>query len=71
MSLPEFPSSAKPSGWDKPAAIADKALLVSSFSDGYHRARLAAVSAPRGGDWLHATSVSDSQPVGHWLRVSQ
>jgi len=38
MPLPEFPSSAKQSVWDKPAAIADKDLL-SSFSGGYHRAR--------------------------------
>ena len=55
---PEFPSSAKQSVWDKPAAAADKALLESSFSDGYHRARLAAVSAPHSGDWLHAMPIS-------------
>jgi len=58
MPPPEFPSSAKQSVWDKPAAAADKALLESNFSDGYHRARLAAVSAPHSGDWLHAMPIS-------------
>ena len=54
MPLPEFPSSAKQSVWDKPAAI----VLLSSFNDGYYLGRLAAVSAPHSGNWLHAMPIS-------------
>jgi len=59
MPPPDFPSSAKQSVWDKPAVNATKALLHSSYSDGYHLARLAAVvSAPHSSDWLQAMSIS-------------
>jgi len=43
--LPQFPASAKQSVWDAPATAADKTVVLSSFSDRYDQAMLAAVSA--------------------------
>jgi len=58
MPPPDFISSAKQSVWEKPAVNTEKTLLLSSYSGGYHLARLAAVSAPHSSDWLNAMPIS-------------
>jgi len=58
VSHPSGPSAAKQHEWDKPYIAADLARLTSSLPERHHQARLLAVSAPHGGDWLHALPIS-------------
>ena len=38
--------------------MADKAVVMSAFTDNFNRARLLAASASHSGDWLHALPMS-------------
>jgi hypothetical protein len=55
---PLLPAARKQRAWDQPQIEADKQLVLSSYSDPYHRARLSAVMAPHSGDWLLALPVT-------------
>jgi len=51
-------AASKQCSWDAPVIAAVKSTLAASLPDAYNRARLAAVSAPHSGDWLHALPIS-------------
>jgi len=44
--------------WDQPGILADKKAVWECAGDNYNKARLAAVSAPHSGDWLHALPIA-------------
>ena len=55
----DTPLSFKQGAWDHPYLLSAKAtLLESAAGDAYNSARLAAVTAPHSGDWLHALPIS-------------
>lgn len=54
----ELADSLKQSAWDRPVIEAYKAALWNSFTNDLDLTRLAAVSAPHCGDWLHALPLS-------------
>ena len=55
---PEQPFSSKQSAWDRPGIEHDKAVVWHSSDVPVFKSRLAAVSAPHSGDWLHALPIS-------------
>lgn len=52
--LPVVPSSGCQREWDRPGVEADLAMVRAAAIDPCDKARLLAVSAPHGSDWLHA-----------------
>jgi hypothetical protein len=56
--VPEGSATFKQGAWDRPGIEHDKAIVWSSSDDIIGKCRLAAVSAPHSGDWLHALPVS-------------
>ena len=51
---PSAPSDGKQNAWDKPVFTADLTAVKSHIFDSFNTGRLLAISAPHGGDWLHA-----------------
>jgi len=58
LPVPTAPASFKQSSWDQPGIQTVKSGVLHSAQDPYNKARLAAVSSPHSGDWLHALPVS-------------
>ena len=56
--LPQPPCSFKQSQWDRPIIDCEVVRLRESYTDSLNLARLAAVSAPHSGDWLHALPIT-------------
>ena len=56
--MPQPPCSFKQSQWDRPIIDCEVVRLRDSFTDSLNLARLAAVSAPHSGDWLHALPIT-------------
>ena len=56
--IPEPLVSHKQSSWDRPGIELDKTALWNSSEEPTFKRRLAAVSAPHSGDWLHAVPVA-------------
>jgi len=56
--IPEPPAAHKQNSWDRPVIECDKATVWKSSSDPTSQRRLAAVSAPHSGDWLHAMPIT-------------
>jgi Reverse transcriptase (RNA-dependent DNA polymerase) len=55
----DAPLSFKQGAWDRPYLLSAKASVLESVTgDAYNSARLAAVSAPHSGDWLHALPIA-------------
>src|SRR5664279_1445929 len=57
-SVPDQPASFKQNVWDRPGIERDKVAVWNSSDDLAHKCRLAAVSTPHSGDWLHALPIS-------------
>jgi len=56
--IPEQPASHKQSSWDRPGIEQDKTAVWNSADEPTFQRRLAAVSAPHSGDWLHAIPIA-------------
>ena len=56
--MPQPPFSLKQSQWDRPIINCEVARVKESYTDSLSLARLAAVSAPHSGDWLHALPIT-------------
>ena len=56
--MPQPPVSFKQSQWDRPIINCEAARVKESYTDSLNLARLAAVSAPHSGDWLHALPIT-------------